>query len=209
MKTYASTTDKFNYLGGFANFVVVSLVVWLLYRLFLHPEPVFITMMKINSGGLSLVTVFLSSVVMIVFIIGYYPARIDKMNPVFRGVILLLVSVLLAAIIYFIIFRNVIGRFAIAYFSPDSIMASGGTGAEPLNALIQSSIAILYFHIGLLWIAFLWKLTAGDWPWYNCTHPVVASSRVITILFVAIILYAVLFHPAICYLFSPPEQSCC
>jgi hypothetical protein len=145
---------------------------------------------------------------MIVFVIGYYPARINMMNPVFGGVILLLVSVFLAAIIYFVIFRNVIGRFAVAYFSPDSIIASGGVGAEPLNALAQSSRAIFYFHLAFLWIAFFWKLSAGDWPWYNCTHRVVASSRVITILFVAIILYAVLFHPTVCYLFyPPPEQS--
>lgn len=205
MKPYLSKADRFNYLGGFANFIVVSLVVWLLYRLFIHPEPIFRTMVVFGRGSLE--TVFLSSVVMIVFVIGYYPASIEKMNLILRGVILLLVSVLLAAIIYFVIFRNILGRFAVAYFSPDSIIASGGAGAEPLNALVQSSEAILYFHIGFLWIAFFWKLSAGDWPWYNCTHRVVASSRVITILFVAIILHVVLFHPAICYFFYPPQNK--
>jgi hypothetical protein len=63
MKPYLSKADRFNYLGGFANLIVVSLVVWLLYRLFIHPEPVFKTMMKSNLGSLSLEAVFPSSVV--------------------------------------------------------------------------------------------------------------------------------------------------
>jgi AAT family amino acid transporter len=205
MKSYRSKTDKFNYLGGFANFVVVALIVWLLYRLFLHPEPIIKTVATFN--GLSLEFVFFSSVVMIAYTIGFYPAAIEKMNSVFRGVLLLFVSILFAAFIYFILFRSIIGKLAVAYFNPNSILASGGTGAEPLNALMQSSDAIFYFHIGFIWMAFLWKLSAGNWPWNDCTHSVVAFSRSITILFVATILYTILFHPVICYLFYPPQNK--
>jgi len=205
MKPYASKIDKYNYLGGFANFVVVSLVVWFLWRLFLHPEPI----LKIHGGvyKLSLEVVFLSSIAIIAYVIGYYPATIEKMIPVYRGFLLLFVSTLLTATIYFIIFRNFIGRFAVAYFSPDSIIVSGGIGAEPLNALMHSSIAIFYFHIVFLLITFLWKLSAGDWPWNNCTRRVVTSSRFITIMFLTIIVYVTLFHPSICYLFYPPQNK--
>jgi len=205
MKTYASKIDKFNYLGGFANFVVVSLVVWFLWRLFFHPEPIF--KIVLSYYRLSLEVVFLSSIAMIVYVIGYYPATIEKMNPVYRGVLILFIATLLAAIIYFIIFRNFIGRFAVAYFSPDSIIASGGIGAEPLVARYQSSLSIFYFHIGFLWIASFWKLGAGNWPWNNCTRRVVASSRFITIMLLTIIVYVTLFHPHICYLFYPPQNK--
>ncbi|MCG7851995.1 MAG: hypothetical protein MIO92_05680 [Methanosarcinaceae archaeon] len=207
MKTNPSNTNKFCYLQGLANFIVVVLIVWLFYRLFLHPQPIFKTSMEIFYNALSFVAVFLSSIVMIVFLIGFYPPTIERMPLIFRGILLLFLSILLTAGIYFIIFRLTIGKFAVAYFSPASIIASGGTGAEPLNALIQSSRAIFYFHLGFLYVAFLWKLGAGDWPWNNCKKHVVASSRIITVLLLSILTYTILFHPDICYLFYPPQNK--
>jgi amino acid transporter, AAT family len=205
MRTHSGKKGGFNYLAGLTNLVVVSLVTWFFYHIFLHPEPILKTILIIN--GLTFEVVFLSIVIMIAYMIGFYPDSIQKLHPISRGVLLLLISILLVVVVYFIIFRNVIGRFGVAYFSPVSILASGGTGAEPLNALMQSSEAILYFHIGFIWMAFLWKLSAGDWPWNDCTHSVVAFSRSITILFVATITYTILFHPVICYLFYPPQNK--
>jgi hypothetical protein len=163
--------------------------------------------MEVFFNGLSLGAVFLSSIVIIVFLIANYPPTIERLAPIPRGVLLTFVSILLAAGIYYIIFRNVIGRLAVAYFSPASIVASGGSGAEPFNAISNSSRAIFYFHIGFLWAAFLWKLGAGDWPWNNCKQSVIAFSRIITVILLTIIIYTILFHPAVCYLFYPPQNK--
>ncbi|MBW1814532.1 MAG: hypothetical protein JRJ39_12930, partial [Deltaproteobacteria bacterium] len=76
-----------------------------------------------------------------------------------------IVAFILMLLLVYVVFWGFIGKFGIAYFSPDSIVAGGGIGAEPFIARENASIAIIYFFTAFLWIALFWNVGFGRWPW--------------------------------------------
>ncbi|AFM27423.1 hypothetical protein [Desulfomonile tiedjei] len=198
--------EHFSYVLGLINFIVIFFVVWLLWYVFMHPNGV----MKLYTPmyGFSLVVAFLSSVVMLtkVWDINAAPPPEDS-SRLTRGIILTVVAVLLMLITVFVIFRGFLGTFGIAYFSPDSIVASGGTGAEPFNARENASTALIYFFTAFLWWALAWNVGFGRWPWNRDTASVVSWSRMLAVIVLTTVTFAVLFHPHVCYLFYPPQNK--
>ncbi|MDB4264939.1 hypothetical protein N9893_02620, partial [bacterium] len=124
-----------------------------------------------------------------------------------RGIILTIVSILLMLVLVYGFFWGFIGKFGIAYFSPQSIIASGGIGAEIFVARENASTAIVYFCTAFLWLAIFWRVGFNRWPWQNAGRGVLAWSRLFAILFFASIVYVVLFHPHVCYLFYPAQSK--
>lgn len=164
MNTAANTENRFNYLFGLVNFIAVFAIVWLLWYLFMNPNAV----LKLYTPmyGFALLVVLLSSIVLMVNVAGFFPFAGTETahNPVGRGIMLTIVAILLMLFIHYVVFWFFIGRLGIAYFSPASIVASGGTGAEPFVARENSSTAIVYFFTAFLWIALFWNVGFGRWP---------------------------------------------
>ena len=202
MNSNARNGRRFNYLLGLINLAAVFCIVWFLWYVFFHPNAV----MK-SVFGFSLVWVFLATIVLMIDVADYYPFQARGSNVITRGIILVIVSVLLMLFIQYIIFWRFIGKFGVAYFSPQSIVASGGVGAEPFNAHWRASVAISYFSIGFLWLALFWSLAFGRWPWTDASRGVVAWSRFFAIMFFTVVAYVILFHPVVCYLFYPPQNK--
>ena len=153
MDTAINAKKSFNYLFGLINFVVVFGIVWLLWYIFMNPN----TVMKLYTPmyGFALLVVLLSSIVLLANVAGFYPfaePAADR-NRVGRGILLTLVAFILMLFIHYVIFWYFIGKLGIAYFSPQSIVASGGTGAEPFVARENASTAIVYFFTAFLWVA--------------------------------------------------------
>ncbi len=71
----------------------------------------------------------------------------------------------------------------------------------------NSSTAIIYFATSFLWWALAWEIAFGSWPWVTSTKGVAAWSRLMTVLVLSIVTFAVLFHPHVCYLFYPPQNK--
>jgi hypothetical protein len=197
----------FNYLFGLINFVVVCAIVWLLWYIFMNPDAV----MKLYTPmyGFALVVVMLSSIVLISNVAEYYPfsSPAKSENRVGKGIILTIVAIVLMYFIHYVVFWNFLGKFGIAYFSPDSIVAAGGTGAEPWNAREQASTAILYYCTAFLWVALFWNLGFGRWPWQKDDRGTLAFSRFFAISFFVTIIYVILYHPHVCYLFYPAQDK--
>jgi len=198
---------KFNYLYGLINLAVVFCIVWLLWYLFMHADGV----MKLYTPmyGFSLVTILLSAVILISSVLGW-PAEPEKPLPaakaIGQGILGAAMAVATMYVVYYVIFWWLLGNLGVAYFSPDALVAGGGTGAEPWNAREWSSTAILYFATAFLWWALVWKLGFGRWPWKNESRRVVGWSRLCVVTLFSIITYAVLFHPHVCYLFPEPQK---
>jgi hypothetical protein len=207
MNTAANTENRFNYLYGLLNFVVVFGIVWLLWYVFMNPN----TVMKLYTPmyGFALLVVLLSSIVLMTNVAGYFPfgAAQTGQSPVGRGILLTAVSVLLMLFIHYVVFWIFIGKLGIAYFSPSSIVASGGTGAEPFVARENSSTAIVYFFTAFLWVALFWNLGFSRWPWQDVSRGTLAFSRLFAIVFFSSIIYIILFHPHVCYLFYPAQTK--
>ncbi len=169
MNSNAHNGIRFNYLFGLINLAAVFCIVWLLWYVFMNPNAV----MRLYDPmyGLSLILVFLASIVLMINVADYYPFQAKGSNVITRGIILVVVSILLTLFIYYIIFWNFIGRLGVAYFSPQSIVASGGIGAEPYNARMNASMGHpLFFHelpvVGCVLESWLWAMALDRCePW--------------------------------------------
>ena len=208
MNESIDSEKNFNYLFGLINLAVVFCIVWLLWYVFLHPN----TVMKLYTPmyGFSLIVALLTVIVLINNVAGYYPfaeSASEGMGLFARGIILTVVSILLMLVLVYGFFWGFIGKFGIAYFSPQSIIASGGIGAEIFVARENASTAIVYFCTAFLWLAIFWRVGFNRWPWQNADRGVLAWSRLFTILFFVSIAYAVMFHPHVCSLFYPAQSK--
>jgi len=208
MNVSIDSEKNFNYLFGAINLAVIFCIVWLLWYVFMHPNAV----MRLYTPmyGFSLIVVFLSAIVLMNNVAGYYPfpqRSSEGFGLFLRGIILTAVSILLMLVLVYGFFWGFIGKFGIAYFSPQSIIASGGSGAEIFVARENASTAIVYFCTTFLWLAIFWRVGFNRWPWHNDSRGVLAWSRLFAILFFVSITYAVLFHPHVCHLFYPAQSK--
>ena len=207
MENEKQAGDNFNYWFGLINFVGVFGIVWFLWYIFMNPNGV----MKLYTPmyGFALVVVMLAMIVLMSNVADYYPFTSPSAaaSPVASGIMLTVAAIVLMLLIHYVFFWNFIGKLGIAYFSPDSIVASGGTGAEPFNARENASTAIIYFFTAFLWLALFWNLGFGRWPWHKVDRGTLALSKLFTILFFVSIVYIILFHPHICYLFYPAQDK--
>jgi len=160
--TEEGSSLKFNYLFGLINFVVVFVIVWFLWYVFMNPDAV----MKLYTPmyGFALIAVFVSGIILMANVVEcstLYHRIVESDNPVAKGIILTIIAFLLMLVLNYIVFWGFLGKLGIAYFSPGSIVASGGIGAEPFAARENASIAILYFFTAFLWIALFWGVGMG------------------------------------------------
>jgi len=198
---------KFSYWLGLINLIVTFVVVWILWYIFMNQDAV----MKLYTPfyGFALILVFLYGIVLMRNVIDY-PAFIDKVLPpnrVWRGIVLSIVAVLFMYVMVYIVLWNFIGRLGVAYFSPSEIIASGGIGAEPWSARENASIAIIYLFTAFLWVSLVWAIGFGRWPWQTNKPSVIAWSKVFAITFFSIIIYSIMFHPHVGYLFYPAQSK--
>ena len=208
MNTSTGTEKNFNYFFGLVNLTAVFCIVWFLWYIFMNPN----TVMKLYTPmyGFSLVVVFLSGIILMTKVVDYSSFKENLPAPenrFWRGIILTIVCFVLMIFLVYFVFWGFIGKFGIAYFSPDSIVAAGGIGAEPFSARENASIAIIYFFTTFLWISLFWSVGFGRWPWQKTSAGVIAWSRIFAIFFFVSIFYAILFHPHVCYLFYPAQSK--
>lgn len=188
---------------GFVNLVAAFAVVWALWYLFLHPNGVMA--LYTPMYGFSLIVVLVSAIVLIAKVMDGYPLDQSEMGDATRGCVLTAAALILTWMLVYGFFWGFIGRFGITYFSPHSIVLAGGTGAEIFNARENASTAIVYVFTAFLWIALLWSVGFGKWPWREATAGGRALAKLSTVGLLSTIVYVVLFHPHVSYLFYPAQ----
>ncbi len=203
-----STENRFNYFFGVINLAGVFCIVWVLWYILMNPN----TVMKLYTPmyGFSLIVVFLSGLILLTKVLDYnswFENQSKNKNVILRGLLWTFISFLLMGVINYLVFWGFIGKFGIAYFSPDSIVAGGGIGAEPFAARENASTAILYYFTAFLWIALFWDLGFGRWPWHNDGAGTRAWSKFFVVFFFTTLFYIFLFHSHICYLFYPAQSK--
>jgi AAT family amino acid transporter len=206
--TEESSDLKFNYFFGLINLVAVFVIVWFLWYIFMNPD----TVMKLYTPmyGFALMAVFVSGIILMANVVDcstLYERIVKSDNPILKGIILTIIAFLLMLVLNYLVFWGFLGKLGIAYFSPGSIVASGGTGAEPWAARENASTAVLYYFTAFLWIALYWGLGPGRWPWQSNSYGVRVWSKVFTMVFFVNIIYVILFHPHVCYLFYPAQDK--
>ncbi len=201
------TEDSFNYVYGLFNLAGIFCVVWLIWYLFMHPNGV----MKLYTPmyGFSLITTLLAAIILLREVLDW-PAdsqRALRASPaIANGILGAALALAIMYVVYYGMFRLFLGGLGVAYFSPGSLVAGGGTGAEPWNAREWSSTAIVYYGAAFIWWALVYKLGFGSWPWKNQSRWVLGWSRLCVVSLFSIIAYTVLFHPHVCYLFPEAQK---
>ena len=201
-------TDKYSVVVGFISFVVIFVIVLALWHVFMDANGIlkFYTPMY----GFSLVAVWLGSIILLSNVFELSPFREENKSPnagIGLGLLLTVLSFILMLVVVYGVFWNFLGRFGVAYFSPASIVASGGTGAEPFVARENSSTAVIYLVTAFIWWTLLWDLGFGAWPWLDSSRGVRAWSKLCSISVLTLFTYALLFHPHVCQLFYPPQDK--
>lgn len=189
--------------AGLVNLAVVFALVTGLWYVFLHPNGIYA--LYTPMYGFSLVVAVVAAIVLIARVGEFFPLQSLKLADPLRGILFTAAAIGLAIVIVHGFFWNFLGRFGVTYFSPWSIIAAGGVGAEFLNARENASTAIIYLLAAFLWIALFWSIGFVRWPWVKASVGVRAWSRFASIALIAIVLYAVLFHPHVCALFYPAQ----
>ncbi len=208
MTQNAQKVHAVDYVYGLLNFVVIFLLVWLLWYVFMNPNGV----LKLYTPmyGFALVVNLLCSIVLLSKVADTAPHASNPAEGISRlskGIVLTILAVVIMLFVTYGVFWNFLGKFGVAYFSPDSIVLSGGTGAEPLVARENACTAIVYFGTAFLWVALSWNIGFGRWPWTGESCSVMSWSRFCAVMLFTIVIYAVLFHPHVCHLFYPAQNK--
>ena len=190
-------------IAGLVNLAVVFALVSGLWYVLLHPNGVYA--LYTPMYGFSLVVAVVAAIVLMAKVAEFYPLQSLPVADPVRGILFTAIAVLIAIVIVHGVFWNFIGRFGVTYFSPWSIVAAGGVGAEFFNARENASTAIIYALAAFLWIALFWTVGFGRWPWSNAGSGVRAWSRFASVALIATLVYVVLFHPHVCALFYPAQ----
>jgi hypothetical protein len=188
---------------GTLNLAVIFGITWALWLVLLHPNGV----LKLYTPmyGFSLVTALVAVLVAMARVAEGWPLRASRLPAPVRGTAAAAVAVAITALVVHGFFWGFLGRFGVTYFSPRAIIAAGGIGAEFFNARENASTAIVYFAAAFLWVALVLSLGFGAWPWQSTTAGVRAFSRLSVATLLAVVAYAVLFHPHVTQLFYPAQ----
>lgn len=187
---------------GATLFAATFAVVTALWYVLLHPNGVLA--LYTPMYGFSLVAAWVAAIVLLARVFEGWPIP-DAIGEVGRGIAATLLSVALAWGLVHGFFWGFLGQFGITYFSPASIVQAGGVGAEAFNARENASTAVVYALTAFLWIALVWSVAFGRWPWGGCSAGARAWSRLASTAVLAVLAYAILFHPHVTRLFYPAQ----
>ena len=189
---------------GLLNLAVAFAIVSGLWHLFLNPNGVLA--LYTPMYGFSLLVAFVASIVLIAKVADFYPLEGASLGTVQWGIVRTVAAVLATMFLVYGFFWGFIGRYGITYFSPYSIIAAGGVGAELFNARENASTAIVYVFTAFLWVALSWSAGFGQWPWVGVAPGPAALARLAIVALLTTVAYVVLFHPHVCYLFYPAQK---
>lgn len=200
------SSKKPNYLLGSAMFLGVAVFTIAAWYVFFNPKGI----MKLYTPmyGFAMVVILLAMVITLAELFEGWPMRNSAAESLslVKGIVLTGISLVLTWLVMFGLFHNLIGMYGITYFSPAAIVATGEVGTEIFNARENSSTALIYLFATFIWLSIAWKTCFKCWPWHNQSLGTLGFSRLMTVSALSTVLYAVLFHPHVGYLFSPPQK---
>jgi hypothetical protein len=190
-------------LAGAAHLATGFAITCALWVVFLHPNGV----LKLYTPmyGFSLVAVLVAVLVAMSRVGEGWPFRGSRLPAPLRGVLGAALAVGLTILLVHGFFWGFLGRYGVTYFSPQAIVAAGGVGAEFFNARENSSTAIVYLATAFLWMALVLSLGFGAWPWRSADPGARGLARLSLATLLAVVAYAVLFHPHVTQLFVPAQ----
>lgn len=139
----------------------------------------------------------------IAYIFDFWPFNrqwLRNTNPLLKGVIFTVLTVVIFAVVLEIFFQTIFGDYAIAYFSPEKLEE---LGVVPFYAEEYAAQAILMFAAIASWLSPAWVVAAENSPWDKIKQPVRGFTILMFTFLLSMIVYFVAFHSHMAILFDP------
>jgi len=143
-----------------------------------------------------------------VYIFSYWPfkrAWLERTNPVVKGAVLTLVSVVLLYILIKGFFEGILGNFGLTYFNPERMTKL--PGVTQFFAIEYASLAILMFAAIASWLSPAWVVACEEAPWQDLKQPAKGFSILMVTFFLSTLLFFVTMHPHMGILYYPGSIS--
>ena len=140
------------------------------------------------------------------YILDFWPFKrewLNKTHPVVKGLILTAVCVVAMEVLIKGFFMGLLGKYGIAYFSPERLHALGVT---EFYAEEYATEAIMMFAAIASWLAPAWVVACENAPWQKMPQPVRGMTVMIITFFLATLVYFLTMHSHMAILFYPWQQ---
>ncbi len=142
----------------------------------------------------------------VAYIFDYWPFKrswLNKTHPIIKGLVLTGVSVLAMLLLIEGFFKEILGHYGIAYFSPERLKSLGLT---EFYAEEYATEAIMMVAAIASWLAPSWVVACENAPWQKLAQPARGITVAVVTFFLAIIVFFLTLHSHMAILFYPWQQ---
>ncbi len=142
----------------------------------------------------------------IAYIFDYWPFKrswLKEKHPLVKGGILTAVSVGVMLLVIKGFFEGLLGKYGLAYFSPDRLTEMG---IVEFYAIEYAATAIMMFAAISSWLSPTWVVAAENSPWDKMKQPARGFSVLVITFFLSVIVYFLTMHSHLAILFYPWQK---
>ena len=186
------------------NSVLILAVFYLTWWIFQDPRGIF--RMYTPYLGYMVCRWLLILFIWLAYIFDFWPFKhswLSRAHPVVKGTVLTAFCVAAMVLLTKGFFMGILGRYGIAYFSPDRLQAMGLT---EFYAEEYAAEAIMMFAAIASWLSPSWVIACENAPWQKLTQPTRGFTIAVVTFFLGTIVYFVTMHSHMAILFYPWQQ---
>ncbi len=147
---------------------------------------------------------WLIMMIWMVYLFDFWPFKrqwLETAHPLFKGVVLTAVSVLILLVLIKGFFEGLLGNYGLAYFNPEQLEKL--PGITSFFAIEYASLAILMFAAIASWLSPAWVVAFENSPWEKLSQPVRGLTILLVTFFLSTIVYFVTMHSHMGILYDP------
>ncbi len=191
-------------LRGLINLALVTAVFMIFWFVFMDPRG--ILRWYTPQYGYMYVRWILIIAIWQAYIFNFWPLNfkfMEKKHPLVKGSILIAINFALVAFMIWIFYYNILGRFAIPYFSPQVL---NSLGLSDFFAREYSSLAILMMAAIASWLSPVLPVCFENYPWHKMKQPARGITVWAVTFFLTTYVFLFLMHPHYHVLFYPWQE---
>lgn len=189
---------------GLVNLILAVLVFWVFWWVFMDPRG--ILRWYTPQYGYMYIRWMLIIAIWQAYIFNFWPFNrsfLQNTHPLAKGTVLVLINFAVLAILVWGFFYNLMGRFAMPYFSTNELAKLGMT---PFFGREYSSLAILMMAAIASWLSPTWPVCFENYPWQKLRQPALGFTVWVWTFFLTTYLFLFLMHPHYGILFYPWQK---
>jgi AAT family amino acid transporter len=194
-------------LAGILNLVLVLVLAEITWFLLFSPKgPV---KLYTPNVGLCVVITMLMVVHWGVDVFDFRPFNrqfLKNSNPLKKGLIVTVFYGAIAALVMYVFYCQVVGRFGAMFFSGSGLIAGGGVGQSSYTAYENGCFAQIMMNTCIIFFTIMWLTSFHYAPWEKAGKTARGVAVWVMGMFMASVAFQFLFYPHIAYMFYPAQE---